>query len=192
RQTLKKHTEFSGLIKLEETGRYYLLWAAPVIGKDKKGKDIVDGAVALKIDLWDCFHKYANNTETPFLVRMGKLHLYSNKWKDSIAYKEDALSIAGVKKISVRYPKDAPAPVAVAPIQAPPAPVAVDSTRIRATQDSLKAAQSALVKQKGQKNTLLTMAIVIFIVLIALLLFLTVPMIRQRITMGKIDKDEEL
>jgi len=56
KSTVKKHTAYWGRIKLEETGRYYLVWAAPVIEKDKKGKETVEGAVALKIDLWDCFH----------------------------------------------------------------------------------------------------------------------------------------
>ena len=194
KQTVKKHKEYSGMMKLEETGRYYLLWAAPVVDKDKKGKEVVEGAVALKIDLWDCFHKYANTSETPFLVRIGRLHLYSNKWKDSIGYKEDALSVAGGKSMFVRYPKvivPVAAPAVAQAVAAPNAP-AVDSARIKAAQDSVKAAQTAQLKQKQHKKNIITVAVIVLILLIAALLFMLVPMIKQRMVMGKIDKGDEL
>jgi hypothetical protein len=179
---------------LEETGRYYLVWAAPVIEKDKKDKEIVEGAVALKIDLWDCFHKFANTSETPFLVRMDKLGLYSNKWKDGVKFKEDALSVAGIKKISVRYPKVAipvaEPVVAKAPVQQPPSVPAVDSARIKAAQDSIKAAQKAQLKQKQHKKNIFTIAVIVLIGLVIALLFIIVPKIRQRMIMGKIEKHD--
>ena len=195
KRTVKKRKPYTGLVKLEETGRYYLLWAAPVIEKETKGKAVVKGAVALKIDLWDCFHKFANTSETPFLVRIGRLSLYSNKWQDSIRYKEDALVVAGIKKISVRYPKvvaPASAPVvAQAPVQPASVP-AVDSTRIKASQDSVKAAQKAQMKQAQHKKNIIIIAVIVLIVLIIALLFMVVPMIKQRLVMGKIDKDDDI
>jgi hypothetical protein len=193
KRTMKGRKPYSGMVKLEETGRYYLLWAAPIIEKDKKGKEIATGSVALKIDLWDCFHKIANETETPFLVRLDKLHLYSNKWKDTISYREDALSIPGIKKISLRYPKvipiAAPAAVALAPVQAQVAS-AVDSAKIKATQDSMKAAYAAQIKQKNHKKTVITIAVIAIIVILLALLFWIVPMVRQRMVMDKIGKDD--
>jgi hypothetical protein len=189
KQTIKKHKEYAGMTKSEETGRYYLVWAAPVIEKDKKGKDALKYAVALKLDMWDCFHKFANNTQTPFLVRIGKLHLYSNKWKDSMEFKEEPLTIAGVKNIFVRYFLTPQAPEAPAAVAAAPT---VDSTRIKAMQDSIKAAQSAHMKQSQQKKKILTIAIIALIILIAALLFMIVPMIKQRMVMGKINKEGDL
>jgi hypothetical protein len=196
KSTIKKHTPYWGRIKLEETGRYYLVWAAPVIEKDKKGAETVEGAVALKIDMWDCFHKFANTSETPFLVRMDKLGLYSNKWKDGVKYREEALSVAGIKKISVRYPKVAiPAAdtvVATAPVQQPPSVPAVDSISIKAAQDSIKAAQNAQLKQKHHKKNIITIVVIALIGLIFAILFIFAPMIKQRMVMGKIDKHDDI
>jgi hypothetical protein len=188
RRTLTSHKSYSGIIKLEETGRYYLVWAAPILGKDKNGKETVEGAVSLKIDLWDCFHKYSNTTETPFLVRLDKLKLYSSKWKNDIKYKEELLKVAGIKKISVRYPKDITPIAASAVTEAP----AVDSTSIKATQDSLKTALKTLSKQKQQKKSLIKIGIVALFVLILALLFIVIPLIRQRIKMGKIEREDNL
>jgi hypothetical protein len=195
RRTLTLHKPYSGMVKLEETGRYYLVWAAPIIGKDKNGKETVEGAVSLKIDLWDCFHKYSNSTEIPFLVRLDKLKLYSSKWKNDIRYKEELLTVAGIKKISVRYPKDI-TPIAAAPVvtEAPvqPPPPVVDSTSIKGTQDSLKVALKTLVKQKQAKKSLINIGIIALLVLILALLFIVIPLIRQRIKMGKIEREDNL
>jgi hypothetical protein len=126
-------------------------------------------------------------------VRLDKLHLYSNKWKDTISYREDALSIPGIKKISLRYPKvipiAAPAAVALAPVQAQVAS-AVDSAKIKATQDSMKAAYTAQIKQKNHKKTVITIAVIAIIVILLALLFWIVPMVRQRMVMDKIGKDD--
>ncbi|MGB7568593.1 MAG: hypothetical protein WBM07_12090 [Chitinivibrionales bacterium] len=196
KRTVKTHKPYWGMVKLEETGRYYLVWGAPVIEKDKKDKEIVEGAVALKIDLWDCFHKFANTTETPFLVRLDRLGLYSNKWKDSISFREDALNIEGIKKISVRYPKitvpiATPPAVAQAPVQPQSVP-AVDSTSIKAAQDSIKAAQYAHMKQKQHRRNIITTAVIVLIALIVAIMFIIAPMIKQRMVMGKIDKHDDI
>jgi hypothetical protein len=190
RNTITLHKAYSGMVKLGETGRYYLVWAAPIIGKDKNGKETVEGAVSLKIDLWDCFHKYSNTTETPFLVRMNKLTLYSSKWKNDIRYKEELLSVAGIKKISVRYPIDMTAPVVTEAPQPPPP--TVDSTSIKATQDSLKVALKTLAKHKQTKKSLINIGIIALLILVLALLFIVIPLIRQRIKMGKLEREDNL
>jgi hypothetical protein len=191
RNTITLRKAYSGMVKLAETGRYYLVWAAPIIGKDKNGKETVEGAVSLKIDLWDCFHKYSNTTETPFLVRMDKLKLYSSNWKNDIRYREELLTVPGIKKISVRYPKDM-TPTA-APVVAPqPPPPTVDSTSIKATQDSLKVALKTLAKQKQTKKSLINIGIIVLLILVLALLFIVIPIIRQRIKMGRLEREDNL
>jgi hypothetical protein len=187
----KKHQEYFGMIKLEETGRYYLFWAVPVTDSLAKGKVSFEGVVVLKIDLWDSFHKYANSIETPFLVRIDRLHLYSNKWKDTIDYKEGLLTIPGIKKAFVRYPLTMTALVVAS---APPAAVVtvptVDSTQIKAIQDSLKKATALQLKKKNMTRNIIIAVLVGLIVIGALLIFVVVPMLKQRAIMADIDRDE--
>lgn len=192
KRTLISRKAYSGMVKLEETGRYYLVWAAPIIGKDKNGKETIEGAVSLKIDLWDCFHKYSNTTETPFLVRLDKLRLYSSKWKNDFRYKEELLTVAGIKKISVRYPKDITPIAAPVVTEEPVQPPVADSTSIKATQDSLKVALKTLSKQKQAKKSLINIGIIALLVLLLALLFIVIPLIRQRIKMGKIEREDNL
>jgi hypothetical protein len=135
----RKLKEYNGTMKQEENGRYYLFWAMPIVSKNKKGKDTFAGAVALKVDLWDCFQKFTKGTQTPFAIHMGRLAFYSYQWSNDIAFIEAPLSIPGAKKITVRYSKDAP--VVQAPV-APEAPV-VDSAKIKADEAARKAAEQA-------------------------------------------------
>jgi hypothetical protein len=126
---------------------------------------------------------------------MDKLRLYSSKWKNDIRFKEELLTVAGIKKISVRYPKDitpvAAPVVSEEPVQPPPPPV-IDSTSIKATQDSLKVALKTLSKQKQQKKSLINIGIIALLVLILALLFIVIPLIRQRIKMGKLEREDNL
>ncbi len=190
KQAGKRHAEYSGMIKLEENGRYYLVWAQPIIDKNEKGKEQFEGALALKIDLWDCFHKFANTVETPFLIRIGRLHLYSNKWKDTIAYKEELLKVPGAKSVFVRYPKDMTA-IAAAPAPAPqalaPAVAAIDSAKIKAAQDSLKTALKQKEKKKGTTRTIIIAVLIVVLIIGAIILFVVVPAMKQRAIMNDID-----
>jgi hypothetical protein len=86
---------------LEEKGRYYLFWAKPIILTARSGKKNFSGAVAVKIDLWDCFHKLSVNKEQPFLVRLNRKSLYSHKWQPEFQAQEENLDIAGIDRISV-------------------------------------------------------------------------------------------
>src|SRR3989339_454928 len=97
----KKLKEYNGTIKQEENGRYYLFWAIPIIYTNKKGKESFAGAVALKVDFWDCFQRFTKNTQTPFSVRMGRMGFFSYLWSNDIAFIEAPLSIPGAKKMKV-------------------------------------------------------------------------------------------
>ncbi len=190
----KKHKEYAGMIKLEENGRYYLLWAIPVLNKNGKSKESFEGALLLKTDLWDSFHKYAKTIETPFLITMGRFPLYSNKWKDSIDYKERALSVPGIQRIAVRYPKSATVIVAAPPSLpevSASAALAADSMRMKATQDSIKKAEKLKQeKKKSKTRNIVIIALIALIVIVAVLIVVVLPAIRQKSIMANIDKEE--
>jgi len=95
--------EFTTCVKWEEAGRYQLLWALPIMGGPKDAEKF-QGVLMMKIDLWDCFHGVSKSPASPFLVRFGRLWLYSHNWSDSIRYVEKPLAVPGVQKISLRYP----------------------------------------------------------------------------------------
>jgi hypothetical protein len=194
KHAVKKQTDYSGMIKLEETGRYYLIWAVPIVAdkENGKGKEVFEGGLALKIDLWDSFHKFAKNVETPFLIRIGKMPLYSNKWKDSIAFKEEALDVHGVGKCSVRYPKSATSFVTTPEPPPPAAAPAVDSAKIKAaTQDSLNKAIAAAKDKKKKANARMVViaVLIVLIIIVGILIFIVVPAMRQRALMKNIDNE---
>ncbi len=98
----RSQEDYYTFIKKKETGRYYLLWCKPVV----KGNKYFVGAVAVKIDLWDCIHKISSNIDEPFLIRLGSKSLYSYRWKNIDAYDKIPLSIPGVKDMSLLVKKD--------------------------------------------------------------------------------------
>lgn len=160
----KKFEDYAGLLK-EDNGRYYLFWCKPVV----KGNKHFIGAVAAKIDLWDCIHKYSSNVAEPFLVRLGNKSLYSHKWKTTDLYEQVALDIPGISKIYVRFPKGVPQDAAV------------DSSAIAATPDTV--VKTAIVtepvveKAKTEKspakknNTFRTIILVIMGIALIVLIF---------------------
>ncbi len=98
--------EYHGFLK-DENGRFYLFWAKPILKNPGTNAEQFVGAVAAKVDIWDCFHKFASDIDKPFLVLLGRKSLYSNKWKRQLAFEEKLLRIPGIKKISIRYEKSA-------------------------------------------------------------------------------------
>jgi hypothetical protein len=88
---------YFGFVK-EENGRYYMFWAQAIVTRDNRFR----GAVAAKIDLWDCFHKLSSEIERPFLVRLGTLSLYSHKWEKGHQNQDYELTIPGIQKITLR------------------------------------------------------------------------------------------
>lgn len=102
-QIKKKNENYYDVIKNEETGRYYLFWAKAVMSSKAGSKEHPIGVLVAQIDLWDCFHKIAVKVDQPFLIRLNKLSLYSNKWEKVRRYTEEPLNIPGVTKISLCY-----------------------------------------------------------------------------------------
>jgi hypothetical protein len=176
--------EYRTYIKIEETGRYYLFWAAPVIDKTQKGKEAFLGAVTLKIDIWDCFCNFSKNTEIPFLVRLNKIRLYAHKWKDTIAYREELLAVPGVKRISVRSPRIIAAVAMPADTQAAPSST-VDSSRIKAAADSLKSVKAKQAKNHGRT---IIGGIVMLLIIIIIVYFILV--FRNRMVEWKINRQK--
>jgi hypothetical protein len=169
-KTMKEHLN---IVKIEKTGRYYLLWAAPIIAK-VKGTETFQGAVVAQIDLWDCFDRYSDKSTSPFMIRiLDKVVLYERLWKDTIKYTEKHLTVPGIEKIAVRYPRivteaaAAPSVDSVALEQA-----RLDSIRIKAAGDS--AAKAAMAKKakshKAVVNTVLAIIGLLVIILVVVLL----------------------
>jgi hypothetical protein len=105
RYVSRNNKQYDGFLK--EGERYYLFWAQPLVATAHSGVKRQGGAVAVKIDLWDCFHQLSNATTTPFLIRMAGMSLYSHKWDNKKLYTEQDLNVPGVDKISVRIEKQA-------------------------------------------------------------------------------------
>ncbi len=83
-----------------ESGRYYLVWSRPVeLGADKT----FAGVLAVKIDLWDTFHKFAKTTGEPWLAFVNGKALYSRDWKRTKEYSSGQFAIPGVKTATIRY-----------------------------------------------------------------------------------------
>lgn len=104
-----KKEPFYSLIKDEERGRYYLLYAWPLL----KGEDQFVGSVLAKIDIWDGFYDYSNSVYYPFLIKLNGIVLFDHKWNRSLQGEEKQLTIKGVRKVSVCYiPEEKPSVVA--------------------------------------------------------------------------------
>jgi hypothetical protein len=98
---LKKNQEARDKVWFDrESGRYYLVWSRPV----EKGADkTFVGMVAVKIDLWDTFHRFSKQTQLPFLAFVNGEALYSHDWKRQKQYSSGAFAIPGVRKASLRW-----------------------------------------------------------------------------------------
>ena len=176
-KTRKEHTD---IIKTEKTGRYYLLWAAPIISK-VKGAETFQGAVVAQIDLWDCFDQFSDIAPSSFMIRiLGRTTLYDHQWKDTIKYLEKPLTVAGIDKITVRYPAPFIDEAAikrtadsVAQVQA-----RLDSIRVQTTK--ALAAKVAATKKAKSRDTLIGVALVVTGVLILIIALVMLAKNRQR------------
>lgn len=83
-----------------ESGRYYLVWSKPV---EKGPNNAFVGVVAVKIDLWDTFHRFAKSTHLPFLAFVNGTALYAHDWERSQEYTAAAFDIPGARKASLRW-----------------------------------------------------------------------------------------
>lgn len=193
----KKYKDYHGFLR-DENGRYYLFWAKPILKMTRSGEKKYIGAVALKVDLWDCFHKFAADIDKPFLIRLGRKSLYSNKWKKGSDFKEDALEIPGVKRVSVRFVESGAEQM---PTDSPTFAVAEDTikeeikpeTKTVETKAEIKS-QSKKTPTKGFSKTKKTVFIIIVIAIIILILYLSklIVVFKDRRLRKRIDKEDNL
>jgi len=96
-QTLKPYYSYE---KNSETGRYYLFWAFPVLLHHKRRSRFI-GAIGIKYDIWDCFHKLSDLTTLPFLIKINKKTLFSHKWNAEYHYNQIPLSVKGIDPLTI-------------------------------------------------------------------------------------------
>ena len=182
----RNQEDYHTLIKIKETGRYYLLWCKPVI----KGDKYFVGAVAVKIDLWDCIHKVASNLDEPFLVLLGKKSLYSYRWNDIKTYDKIPLKIPGVKNITLLVQKEKTAE----PVVEKPKP---ETTAVAAAETKEKPQPAAVKEEKPAKkksftsSRLFKISLLFGIIIVIILIIVAVSYIsrlRQRTLWQKIDE----
>jgi hypothetical protein len=170
----------------EENGRYYVLWGKPVMGAKKR----LVGAIAAKIDIWDCFQLLSKETTAPYLVRLEKKTLYSHKWKNESEYLEEPLTIPGIEKITFLTEKPVAASHAgetldvsvqrVASVAAAPAQVAPE-----------KPAKAKKNLGKITKKRLLIIIIgIVVVILLIILLFRFYIWLNHKFLMHSINKPE--
>lgn len=190
-----------GIIKQEETGRYYLFWTEPMV--TKKNKFL--GTLSVKVDLWDCFHNLSKKIEDPFLIRMGKKSFYSHKWEKGTAFKLETLSIPGAGRMTIRYPKTAVSesePEIEETTSAPEVDTAslqpaIAETTSQSATDTISSIASESEAEPKKKSTFLSprifiiICVVLFLILAALVTRL-VMMARHKMLMKKIDRDDTI
>jgi hypothetical protein len=190
--------EYQGSV-LEDNGRYYLFWSKPLLKySGTTHKKIFSGAVAVKIDLWDCFREISENTANPFWVRLNKRSLFSNKWKNDTCFAEDTLFVPGAKLLILQTDKK--------PMQAALAPTpAASINKYDATAKSVSdvvpnstlaqqqnAKKNAVVKKGGPSKTILLILAVLILIAIIYLIIKLVSWFNVHNIMRKIDKDDSL
>jgi hypothetical protein len=99
----------------DRRGARSLLWAEPVIIVSAGGKKRFGGAVAVKVDLLECFQQVAAASEYPFRVLAGGAPLFAHRWESDMDYDEAAVEVRGLDNVVVcevrRSPERAPVPV---------------------------------------------------------------------------------
>jgi len=193
----RKYKDYQGFLR-DENGRYYLFWAKPVLKMTRSGVKKYIGATAVKVDLWDCFHKFASDVDEPFLIRLGRKSLYSNKWKKGTEFEEKNLDIPGVKRVSVRYikstfqemPTDRPAIAAVQD---------TGTKEISPEEKTLEVEEKTESKQKisplkrfGKAKKIVFIIIVVAVIILILYLSKLITIYKDWRLRRKIEKEENL
>jgi hypothetical protein len=176
-KTMKEHLN---VIKNEKTGRYYLVWAAPIVSK-VKGTETFQGAVVAQIDLWDCFDRYSDKSTMPFKIHiLDRVVLYEHLWRDTIRYTEKHLTVPGLDKITVRYPRPVSEAVSMHAADSAAA-AALENARL----DSMQAktardlAAKAAAAKKAKSHTAIFIAVMAILALLILVL-VVVMVVRSR------------
>ena len=168
------------LVKDSERGRYYLLWARPIL----KSGDRFVGAVAAKIDLWDSFYEFSNSVYVPFLVKLGRKSLFSHKWKNSLIGGEKSITVPGVDRISVIYIQEKQT--------APAAAVQKDTVMKPAVAAPVEKVKETPLpeKKKGGAGTLIILLIVLFAG-IAIASLLLISWMKRRTFLKRLEEDDD-
>ncbi len=180
RTVSSKKEAYYTLVKDSERGRYYLLWARPVL---KSGGRFV-GAVAAKIDLWDSFYEFSNSVYVPFLVKLGRKSLFSHKWKNSLIGGEKLITVPGVDRISVIYIQEkqtAPAATVQKDTVTKPA-VAAPVEKVKETPQP--------EKKKGGFGPLIILLIVLFAG-IAIASLMLISWMKRRSFLKRLEEDDD-
>lgn len=193
----RKYKDYHGFLK-DENGRYYLFWAKPVLKTTRSGAKKYIGAIAVKVDLWDCFHKFASDINEPFLIRLGRKGLYSNKWKKGIDFEEKSLEIPGVRRISVRIAVSTPEEM---PTDSHTFAVAQDSVvkknkpeekAINVKEDIKTKPETPPAKKFGQAKIIVFIIIIVAVLVLTLYLSKLVAFYKDWRLKRKIEKEENL
>jgi len=175
---------------LEEGGRYYLFWAAPVIMTSGAGKQRFNGVIAVKIDLWDCFHRISGSIEKPFLVRLNDKSLYSHKWKKELASTQEPLDIPGVSRISLFcLPEQAES---IDQIDSAAAGLQTLAGHMPVTDTGIDEAKKPVLMFNAENYIYIIIAVVLLVVVLAFALIRLLVWVKYKRLEIKIDKENIL
>lgn len=99
-----KKTPYKKLLRVK-SGRYYLMWSAPVLVQQSGKGEVFSGVVITKIDLWDGCHEFSKITDRPFLISINRKTLYDHKWDDLENFTTKKLNLPGSKNLFIRAEK---------------------------------------------------------------------------------------
>ena len=177
----KNREAYYSLTKDKEKGRYYLFWARPIL---KRGDRFI-GSVLLKIDLWDSFHEFSSSIFTPFLIKLGRKSLFSNKWEGGASGIEKPLTIQGIDQISVVYSSESTPETTVAPKETLAKAMSVADTAKVEKADKPE-------KEKKGVSSILVFLFVILILGIVCALFMLISWMKRRAFLKHLDEEESL
>jgi hypothetical protein len=186
-----KKSAYYSLVKDDERGRYYLLWARPIL----KPQDRFVGSVLLKIDLWDSFYEFSNSIYEPFLIKLGRKSLFAHKWGEGERVTEKAIAVPGVDRISVVYLSEnsgtGSAETTVAPAAPAPAAAVPSVDTPKAAPVEKKAAEKKATKKKDGSG-ILVFFLILIILGIAGASMMLIAWMRRRALLRSIDNDDTL
>ncbi|MBN1757612.1 MAG: cache domain-containing protein [Chitinispirillaceae bacterium] len=181
RMVSQKKEAYYSLIRDQEKGRYYLFWARPIL---KRGNRFI-GSVLLKIDLWDSFHEFSSSIFTPFLIKLGRKSLFSNKWEEGATGIEKPLTVQGIDRISIVYSSERAPATAVEPKE-----TSTKAVTVADTEKEKKADKPA--KEKRGASGILVVLLVILILGIAGASFMLIAWMRRRAFLKHLDEEETI
>jgi hypothetical protein len=87
--------EYMDFVKTPD-GLYYLLWSKPLFTNGEQSEKQLIGALAMQIDLWDCFDEFSSGAQSPFLIAINGRSWYSHEWKSVKPFEKQSFSIPGI------------------------------------------------------------------------------------------------